>query len=210
MPRRRSFDETDVVERAMEIFWTQGYEATSYTDLTAHVGLHPGSLYRAFGDKQAIFLRSLEHYRDSQTRTLAPFLLAGGPVLPRIRAVLVGYLDLAARQQPAPRGCLIANTAGERLPGDAAVAARLAEILALVEDGFLQGLRKASQEGEVAPGLDLPASAAMLTMLLEGLQVLVKSDPDPQRLARAVDTALAGLAARPDVSAPADEAASSG
>jgi hypothetical protein len=62
----------------------------------------------------------------------------------------------------------------------------------------------------VAPGLDLPASAAMLTMLLEGLQVLVKSDPDPQRLARAVDTALAGLAARPDVSAPADEAASTG
>lgn len=206
MPRRRSFDETEVVERAMEIFWTQGYEATSYTDLTTHVGLHPGSLYRAFGDKQAIFLRALEHYRDSQARTLAPFLLAGGPVLPRIRAVLVGYLDLAAEQRPSPRGCLIANTAGERLPGDAAVSAHLAEILALVEDGFLQGLRKAAQEGEVGPDVDLPASAAMLTMLLEGLQVLVKSDPDPQRLTRAVDRALAALAAHTDVSAPEEVA----
>jgi TetR/AcrR family transcriptional repressor of nem operon len=193
VPRQRSFDETDVVERAMEIFWTKGYEATSFADLTAHVGLHPGSLYRAFGDKQSIFLRTLEHYRDTQTRQLAPFLLEGGPVLPRIRAVLVGYLDLASQQQPSPRGCLIANTAGERLPGDAAVAAHLAEILALVEDGFLQGLRKAAREGEVAPELDLPACAAMLTMLLQGLQVVVKSDPDPQRLARAVDTALDAL-----------------
>jgi hypothetical protein len=47
-------------------------------------------------------------------------------------------------------------------------------------------------------------------MLLEGLQVVVKSDPDPQRLARAVDTALGGLAARPDVSAPVEDVASTG
>jgi TetR/AcrR family transcriptional repressor of nem operon len=195
MARPRNFDEADVVARAMEIFWTGGYEATTAGELTTHVGLHPGSLYRTFGDKHRIFLRALENYRDGHSRKLAPFLLEGGPVLPRIRAVLVGYLDLAAQQAPSPRGCLAANTAGELLPGDPEAATRVAEIFSVVEDGFLQGLRRAAENGELAAGLDLPARAAMLTMLLEGLQVMVKADPEPHRLEPAVDAALSGLRA---------------
>jgi TetR/AcrR family transcriptional regulator, transcriptional repressor for nem operon len=178
----------------MELFWTRGYEGTSMTDLTECLGLHPGSLYRTFGDKHALFLRAIERYRDTQSRTLAPRLLAEGPVLPRIRAVLVDFLELAARQ-PGPRGCFAANTAGERLPGDPGARACLAEVLAITEDGFLQGLRHAARRGEIRDGLDLPAQAAMLTMLLEGLQIVVKVDPDPLRLGRAVDAALSPLLA---------------
>ncbi|MDX6341589.1 MAG: TetR/AcrR family transcriptional regulator, transcriptional repressor for nem operon, partial [Trebonia sp.] len=92
----------------MELFWTRGYEATSVSDLTAELGVHPGSLYRTFGDKRMLFLRALARYRDSQARTLAPALLAGGPVLPRIRAVLIGFIELAVEQEN-PRGCLVAN-----------------------------------------------------------------------------------------------------
>ncbi|GIH22689.1 hypothetical protein Aph01nite_09990 [Acrocarpospora phusangensis] len=63
-----------------------------------------------------------------------------------------------------------------------------------MEDGFLQGLRAAARQGELSSALDLPAAAAMLTMLLEGLQVIVKADSDPRRLIAAVDTALLSLA----------------
>jgi TetR/AcrR family transcriptional repressor of nem operon len=79
----------------MELFWTKGYEATSVSDLTEELGVHPGSLYRTFGDKHALFLRAFTRYRNSQARALAPALLAGGPVLPRIRAALVGFIELA-------------------------------------------------------------------------------------------------------------------
>ena len=200
MPRPQTFDENQAIERAMELFWTKGYEATSVADLTEHLRIHPGSLYRVFGDKHALFLRALAHYRDTQTRQLAPMLLAGGPVLPRIRAVLVGYLELAARD-PHPRGCLLANTAGEMLPRDPAVAECLREVLSVVEDGFLRGLRKAARQGEIPAGLDLRACAAMLTMLLQGLQVVAKADSDPERLVRAVDAALLALTAGSDVRA---------
>jgi TetR/AcrR family transcriptional regulator, transcriptional repressor for nem operon len=88
MPCARRFDEQDIIDHAMELFWTRGYEATSVADLTAELGVHPGSLYRTFGDKHALFLRALARYRETQARALAPALLAGGPVLPRIRAVL--------------------------------------------------------------------------------------------------------------------------
>ena len=194
MSRPRTFDEQDVVDRAMELFWTRGYEATSVPDLTAELGVHPGSLYRTFGDKHALFMKALAHYRDSRSRTLAPALLAGGDVLPRIRAVMLGWIELAV-EQDSPRGCLIANAAGEMLPGDQEVADALSGILSVIEDGFLQGLRAAARNGEVSEHLDLPACATMLTMLLEGLQVLVKADPDPQRLIAAVDTALVSIAA---------------
>lgn len=194
MARPRTFDEQDVVARAMEVFWTRGYEATSVADLTTALGVHPGSLYRTFGDKHALFLRALAHYSQSQARTLVPTLLAGGPVLDRIRAVLIGYLELAAGQQ-APRGCLVANSAGELLPGDPAVAGAVTEAFARVEEGFLHGLRVAAERGEISADLDLPACAAMLTMLLEGLQVIAKAEPDPRRLVRAVDAALLGLVA---------------
>lgn len=193
MPRPRRFDERDVVDLAMELFWTRGYEGTSVGDLTAELGVHPGSLYRTFGDKHALFLRALDRYRQTQAQALAPALLAGGPVLPRIRAVLVGFIELAA-EQDSPRGCLAANSAGELLPGDEDVACRVAGVLADVEDGFLQGLRAAAGQGEIAGGADLPGWAATLTMLVQGLQVVAKADPDPRRLIRGVDAALAALA----------------
>jgi TetR/AcrR family transcriptional repressor of nem operon len=201
MPRPRTFDEQDVVNRAMELFWTRGYEATSVSDLTAELGVHPGSLYRTFGDKHALFVKALAHYRDSKARTLAPTLLAGGPVLPLIRGVMLGWIELAVEQDP-PRGCLIANATGELLPDDQEVAGSVSEILCIVEDGFLQGLREAARTGEISTALDLPASAAMLTMLLEGMQVLLKAhSTDPRRYVAAVDTALMSLAAVGNASA---------
>jgi TetR/AcrR family transcriptional regulator, transcriptional repressor for nem operon len=197
VPRPRSFDEEQVIDRAMELFWTRGYEATSVCDLTAELGVHPGSLYRTFGDKHALFLRALARYRDSQARTLAPALLAGGPVLPRIRAALVGFIELAAEQDE-PRGCLAANTVGELLPGDKEAASGVAGVLSDVEDGFLEGLRAAARQGEIPGTLDLPGWAAALTMLVQGLQVVAKTDRDPRRLVRGVDAALLALAAERD------------
>jgi TetR/AcrR family transcriptional regulator, transcriptional repressor for nem operon len=193
MSRPRRFDEQHVVDRAMELFWTKGYEATSISDLTAELGVHPGTLYRTFNDKHTLFLRALARYRDSQACALAPALMAGGPVLPRLRAVLIGLIELAAEEKE-PRGCLVANTAGELLPGDEDVARGVADALSVVEDGFLQGLRAAARQGEIAGTLDLPGCAAMLTMLVQGLQMVAKADPDPRRLVRGVDVALLSLA----------------
>jgi TetR/AcrR family transcriptional regulator, transcriptional repressor for nem operon len=204
VPRPRGFDETDVIDRAMELFWTKGYDATSVSDITAELGVHPGSLYRTFCDKHALFLRALGRYRDTQARALAPELLAGGPVLPRIRAVMIGFIELAAQQEQ-PRGCLAANTVGERLPGDEGAALIVAGVFSDVEDGFLQGLRAAARQGEIANSVDLAGWATALTMLVQGLQVVAKVDRDPRRLVGGVDAALRSLmagrdqAARPDV-----------
>ncbi|MFK3979772.1 TetR/AcrR family transcriptional regulator [Micromonospora sp. NPDC050397] len=195
MPKPRGFAEEEILDRALDYFWTNGYAGTSINTLIAHLGLHPGSLYRTFGDKHTLFLRTLEHYRDTHTRRLAPTLLAGGPVLPRVRAVLVDYIEAAAAES-LPRGCVAVNTVGERLPLDPSAARIVQEILTLVEDGFRQGLRAAARQGEISPDLDLAAHATMLMTLLQGLQVVVKVDPDPVRLTGMVDATLATLRPR--------------
>lgn len=184
-----------VIDGAMELFWAKGYEATSLADLTAGLGIHPGSLYRTFGDKHGLFVRALERYHESRGGPLASVLLAGGPVLERMRGLLIGLIEIAA-EETKPRGCLVSNTVGELLPGDEAVAKVVSAALADVEDAFLQGLRVAEKQGEIPSGLDLPAWAATLMMLVQGLQVVVKADPDPRRLARSVDVVLESLAGR--------------
>jgi TetR/AcrR family transcriptional repressor of nem operon len=193
VPRPRSFDESELVDRAMELFWTDGYAKTSVAEITAHLGVHPGSIYRSFGDKHALFLLALAHYRDDRAATLGPSLVAGGSVMPRLRGVMIGFIELAAEQDQ-PRGCFLANTAGELLPGHADVRARLGEILTTVEDGFHTGLQLAARQGELVDGIDLRDASTMLTMVLEGLQVIVKADRDPRRLVSAVDLALSALA----------------
>ena len=79
----------------MDLFWRRGYAGTSMRDLTDGVGVLPGSLYGAYGDKHALFLRALEHYADG-TRAAAAELAEGGPVLRRVRALLTGVLEAAA------------------------------------------------------------------------------------------------------------------
>ena len=62
MARPRKFDEAHVVAASRDLFWNQGYAATSIDDLSAATGLGRGSFYKAFGDKRSMFLRGLELY----------------------------------------------------------------------------------------------------------------------------------------------------
>ena len=64
MPRAKEFTPDTVLEQAMELFWEQGYEATSAQDLVDHTGLSRSSLYNTFGSKQELYLRALDHYRQ--------------------------------------------------------------------------------------------------------------------------------------------------
>jgi AcrR family transcriptional regulator len=69
--RPRSFDRDKALERAMQVFWRQGYEATSVSDLTRAMGINPPSLYAAFGDKERLYLDALERYQRSRLAAVA-------------------------------------------------------------------------------------------------------------------------------------------
>ncbi|HET8953052.1 MAG TPA: TetR/AcrR family transcriptional regulator [Solirubrobacteraceae bacterium] len=190
--RPRSFDDAEVVDRAKDVFWQRGYGATSMRDLKEELGVLPGSLYGAFGDKHALFVRALERYAEG-THEAAAALAAEGPVLPRLRELLTSVLSAAA---DAPgRGCMLGNTAAEALPGDTEAGAIVGRALRGLEGAIERSLAHAQQTGEVRSDIDCGAHARLLVALVQGLHVVARTEPDPRRLDDAVDAALASVAA---------------
>src|SRR6266566_6849635 len=62
--RPRGFDVDEALDRALEVFWRQGYEGTALSDLTAAMGINRPSLYATFGNKEALFRQVLDRYAD--------------------------------------------------------------------------------------------------------------------------------------------------
>ena len=115
MPRPREFDEQDAVARATELFHRRGYHATSTRDLGEALALNPSSLYRAFGDKHALFLRALDHYQQCESARCAAALEVDRPV----RAVLRDWLCAGFDAMTAAIADLLRRgTADGELPAD--------------------------------------------------------------------------------------------
>jgi TetR/AcrR family transcriptional regulator, transcriptional repressor for nem operon len=191
--RPRSFDDDQVVNGAKDVFWRRGYAATSLRELKDELGVLPGSLYGAFGDKHALFLRALERYADD-TRGAASSILADGPVLPRIGELLSEVLA-AARTAPG-RGCMLGNTATELLPRDEAAGRVVRGAFGALENAIEQALAVAQRAGEIREDIDCAAQARLLVVLMQGLHVVARAEPDPHRLDDVVHVALASLTPR--------------
>jgi TetR/AcrR family transcriptional regulator, transcriptional repressor for nem operon len=189
--RPRSFDDDHVVDAAKDVFWQRGYAATSMRELKDALGVLPGSLYGAFGDKHALFLRALERYAEG-TREAGASLLADGPVLPRLRELLLDVLR-AAHATPG-RGCMLGNTAAELLPEDNKAGRIVRDAYHELEQAIEQAIAAAQQTGEIKHDVKPGPQARLLVALMQGLHILARAERDPDRLQDAIDTALTPLA----------------
>lgn len=187
--RPREFDEDVALNAVMYQFWERGYHATSLTDLTTATGLHRGSLYGAFGDKHQLFLTALQRYSHISLTSLDADLQAEASPLASIRR----YLLHQASQATAGRGCLIANTTLELLPGDEEVAAIIATHQRSVEDRLTAALEKARAVNEISGKRSTHILAHYLLTIAQGLWELGRTTPNTQSLAEVIDAALSGL-----------------
>jgi len=113
--RPRSFDRDAALERAMQVFWRQGYEATSVSDLTRAMGINPPSLYAAFGDKEQLYLAALERYEQERRESVVRILEEA----PSARQAIERLLEEAASEMASGevwRGCVFRK----RLPAPSA------------------------------------------------------------------------------------------
>ena len=86
MSRPKEFNPDDAIEKAMQVFWHKGYEATSMEDLLSAMDLNRGSLYDTFGDKRQLFLKVMDRYCTNFVGRSSPSqpTRAGNPDTPSI------------------------------------------------------------------------------------------------------------------------------
>jgi TetR/AcrR family transcriptional regulator, transcriptional repressor for nem operon len=185
--RPRGFDLKEVLDRAMLVFWKQGYEGTGLVDLERATGLGRQSLYGAFGDKRGLFLAVIEHYFTHVLRPGFDALDAPGSARVNLERVLDAWESMAS--SPDFHGCLVGNSVPELSAKDDEIAAVLRRKLELMEAAFGRALRRAKADGEVCAELDVKATARSLLTLAQGLAVVARARRDPAFVRSVVRTA---------------------
>jgi TetR/AcrR family transcriptional repressor of nem operon len=175
--RQREFDHDVALDRAMAAFWAKGYEATSIEDLVARMGIQRGSLYGAFGDKQALFLAALDRYERVVVQDLFDALETPGSGTEAIRRFFRLRVE-GSLERRRPLGCLLTNSAVELSRRDPGAAAKVGTSLAKLEQAFLCALERARDAGELEATRDLRPLARFLTSSAQGLSVIAKVAPE--------------------------------
>lgn len=194
MARPREFDADEALGRVMRVFWDQGYQASSFADLTKAADVRKQSLYGVFGDKRSLFLKSLALYRKQVLSEARSIVSEAGSPFEGI-ARLMRHAARPSGPKDGPTGCLMANTALEIGLSDSGVAAELKSMFRGVEQILTAAVKKGQEQGEITTRFDSAAIGQSLANTINGLRVLQKTGATSQQVKTVVETALAAMKA---------------
>jgi AcrR family transcriptional regulator len=186
--RPRGFDADEALERAVQVFWEQGYEGASLTDLTHAMGITRTSMYAAFGNKEELFRKALERYTEGPASYAARALRE-----PTARQVATAFLNGSVRattRPGGPAGCL--GVQGSLAAGDPGRNAR-DDLVAWRNDGTLRlrdRFQQALDEGDLPTDADPEVLARYLMTVANGIAVQAASGATRGELQQVADMAL--------------------
>ncbi|WP_315738407.1 MULTISPECIES: TetR/AcrR family transcriptional regulator [unclassified Bradyrhizobium] len=178
------------LNRALVVFSERGYHAASLAELRAAMKLATGSLYKAFADKRAIFLATLDHYiarRDQQVRERIDAQPSGRD---KLEALLQFYAESASDSE-GRRGCLVVTSAAELATLDAEAAAKVRGALRRVETLLRDLIRLGQADGSIRPDLDAEVVARALFCVIQGFRVVGKTGRTRSEMMAVADQAAA-------------------
>ena len=192
MARPREFDGDAALDRALQVFWTRGYGATSLDDLQRAMRLSRSSFYLAFGDKHSVFLACLERYTRDVGAALSACAAEPRPAALLLDRLIGKVIELTTVGKES-RGCFLGNTSLERGGRDPEARARVGAGLRAVEGIFAQVLRRGVAAGELPRRVDPARAARFLTSSLQGMLVMAKAGANRAALAALRKTTLSAI-----------------
>jgi AcrR family transcriptional regulator len=187
MARPRSFDTDQALDLARDVFWRKGFQSTSLDDITAATGLAKPSLYAAFGDKNAMFLKVLERYHASIVADAERILNEGASAREAIERWLTGFVPFCSGVKGI-RGCLSVNTAADGASDQKEVRNRVRRFNRKLEQLLSKRLR--ADRAQFSDTFDPDVSAHTIMAIYLGLMVLAKDAPDAARVRATLNQAL--------------------
>lgn len=171
MPWEKSFDEEAALEKAMNVFWEKGFEPASIADLIKGTGVNRGSLYNAFGGKQALFVKSLLKYdRDARQAKLAQLEALDDPKL-----AITSFFDGIVAETVADterKGCFLINTSLEFSSHDSEVNKIVLKGMREIEAFFRRSIEVGQARRDIRKDIEPEAVAKTLLALLVAIRVL--------------------------------------
>lgn len=188
MAGARQFDDQEVIGIALDVFWRKGLHDATMQDLAAATGVQRGSLYNAYGDKEAIFLRAFDQYAV-QFLDAAANALAKGSASARLRNFLDMVIVNMTSGSP-PRGCLTTRTALDADISSVDVRARVQGVLSRLEQLIGKAVRSAS--GELS-ATDATRLARVVVTFTRGLAVMERAGYSRKQLKESAATFVGAL-----------------
>jgi TetR/AcrR family transcriptional regulator, transcriptional repressor for nem operon len=186
MARSREFDVDEALDRATELFWTRGYEATSVQDLVDALGVNRASLYGTFGDKAQLFAAVLDRYDQHVNAAVCQELAAPASGVDAIRAWFRALIQ-AATHPTGPRGCLLIGTLSASSDAPDSLRDRVVLTVRASTDRVQEAL---ARDPHLARRDDLRTLARFFAAEGHGLAVLARAGVRRQELEAAAEVAL--------------------
>ena len=185
--RPRTFSDEVVLDTLIQLFWEQGFEATSMSDIVAATGLSKSSLYNTFGSKDELFETALNRYVDHRAGIVNEVLQNGQGGLADIETLFDALLAEVLVMDD-HRGCLAINTSTELGGRDETVVAVTARFRSIMRTGLEATLRRAAEQGEI-DAARVDSYVGVLLSFIIGMAVIVRSGAENEEIVNQIDAA---------------------
>ncbi|AJC78469.1 TetR family transcriptional regulator protein [Rhizobium etli bv. phaseoli str. IE4803] len=179
--RPRAFDAKAALGKARDVFWDRGFAAASLDNLSAATNLNRPSLYGAFGDKEDLYLDTLEAYRQDGMDALAEALDPSLPLRDNLARVYAGALAVYLHGETAARGCLLIGTATVEAVERERVREVLGRSLSDFDGEIEKRMRLAVESGEL-PAADPQMLARLASAVMHSLAVRARAGDSRETL----------------------------
>lgn len=191
--RPRAFDRDAALQAAVEVFWRQGFLATSMNDLCAAMGIRSPSLYAAFGSKEALYAEAIGRYSAAADEMIWNHVDGSATVREGMQTALLAAAGVVAGREGMPSGCMVTLATGEECPGGSPDTARYAREGSLAK--LRAGLQRAMAAGELPQTTIIDRLARFYLGVVQGMAIQGRDGAD---LADLQDMARTAMAAWPE------------
>jgi AcrR family transcriptional regulator len=190
MARTARFDRKTAIDKAVELFWSRGYNASSMKHIEKALDMRPGSLYATFGSKNGLFVEALEAYATRSGESFELTMKESPSIVDGLKQYLRSFAHPCDDTQAPAQACMLIKTLLEVNTEDAALRSQVDAMLAATEQKLCNTLEQAKTIGELRGDVDCSRLARLLQTQIIGLRAFAERNvPSNQITALADDMA---------------------
>lgn len=172
MPRNKTYDDNLVLEKAMNVFWIHGYEATSVRLLEKEMGINQFSIYASFQNKKNLFIQSIRSYREHVKNHRFQLLLQENAGFHELESFFLGAVNA---NELSSKGCLIVNTAGELGDKDNDIAQEVNQYYDFIREMLKNVIQNAISKKEIPAETNIDLQANFFLGVMQSISVASKT-----------------------------------